>query len=192
MKSTNCSIDFKTDSKRLRQAGIAMLYPSNTIRGAAVRSYIAVASLFVGGCLGLTAPATAEGFKEQVVGTWLLVSGTERTTDGKDHAVWVDGRLILDNTRHIAFFLIGKDQPKDNPDPWTPAGLFINYQGLYTLDDTAKALLFIPDIVSSSSPDRVLRKQTISFNGDNMAWTASPVKIPEGEFIPFSEWTRAK
>jgi hypothetical protein len=156
-----------------------------------VKPYVIVTSLIVSG-VGLTVPATAQSLKEQVVGTWLLISGMEKTSDGKSSPVWVNGCLILDSTGHVAFFLVGKDQPEDSADRRTSSAPFINFQGLYKLNDAARTLIFTPEIVSSSSLDRVVHKQTVSFNGDTMILTASPVKTSEGEIIPINEWTRAK
>lgn len=161
-------------------------YKEKVMKGAATG-----ASVLAALCLGLL-PAAAQTFKQQIVGTWTLTSGIEKTADGQTHLAWAAGSLMLDDTGHVAFFVVGKDQPNDNPDPRKPVGPFIAYYGTYTVDEAAKTVTFRPEIVSAPSPLRTVRKQTVSFNGDTMIFTASPIKTPQGEVTPINEWKRAK
>jgi len=62
-------------------------------------------------CLGLAFPAGAQSLKDKIVGAWTLESGSENFPDGKKLTPWETGNLILDPTGHLAFFLIGKEQP---------------------------------------------------------------------------------
>ena len=143
-------------------------------------------------CLGLALPAGAQSLKQQVVGTWTLTSGMEKLSNGKILKPWSAGNLILDADGHLAFFLVGKDRPKAGPNPRTPVGPFVAYYGTYTVDEATKTLTYNIEFGASPSFDKAARKHTLSFKGDVMTTTASPLKTPQGEIIPVNEWKRAK
>jgi hypothetical protein len=150
---------------------------------------IAVVTLL---CLGWTSPAGSQSLKDKVVGAWTLESGSENFPDGKKLTPWETGNLILDPTGHLAFFLIGKEQPKTGPSVRTPMGPVVAYYGTYTIDDANTMLTYKIEHGVSPLFNGATRTQKVSFKGDIMVTTGSEVQTPEGKMIPINEWKKAK
>ena len=143
-------------------------------------------------CIGIAAPASAEGLKEKVIGAWTLDAGSEIFQDGKKVVPWVAGNLILDSTGHFSFFVIGKDRPTGNGDPRTPVGPVVAYYGTYTVADGDSSVTYKVEHATNPVFDGVVRAQKISFKGDIMTTTGSDVKTPQGTISPVNEWKKAK
>ena len=143
-------------------------------------------------CFAAAPHASAQGLKQQVVGTWTLTAGTEQHPDGKKVTPWQSGRLMLDANGNLAFFLIGRDRPKAGNDPRVPTGPIVAYYGTYVVDEAAKSLTWKIEHASFPGFDGTDRKQTVAITGDTMTTTVSPVQTPEGPIIPVNEWKRVK
>jgi hypothetical protein len=142
--------------------------------------------------LGVAFSASAQSFKEQVVGTWTLTAGMEKLPDGNTVTPWAAGNLTLTASGHMAFFVFAKDRPKGDGNPRTPVGPMVAYYGTYTVDEAKKSLTYNIEVASAPTFDKAVRVQTVALSGDVMTTTASPVKTPEGDIIPINEWKRAK
>ena len=81
-------------------------------------------------CLGLASPTSAQTLKDQLIGTWTLVSNVEKYQDGTERSTFGPqgkGLLILDRTGWFSFQLIGGDRPKQTGRPDNPIGPAITY-----------------------------------------------------------------
>ncbi len=135
--------------------------------------------------------ASAQSLSAKVAGAWTLVSGSEDYPDGKKNMPWATGRMILDSSGHIAFFLVGKDQPNTSPSVRTPVGPFVAYYGNYTVDEANNTVSYKVEHAASPVQNGTTRVQKVSFNGDTMTWTGSEIKTPEGMMVPVNQWKKA-
>jgi hypothetical protein len=142
--------------------------------------------------LGAALPASAQGLKEQLVGTWMLTAGTEQHPDGKKVTPWSEGRLIFDSNGNLAFFLIGRDRPKTGNDPRVPVGPAVAYYGTYSVNEQTKSLTWKIERALWPGFDGGERNQSVALTGDTMTTTGSPVQTPQGAIIPINEWKRVK
>jgi hypothetical protein len=140
----------------------------------------------------LSAPASAQSLKGKVTGAWTLVSGSENYPDGKKNMPWATGNLILDPTGHVAFFLVGKDQPTNSPSVRTPVGPFVTYYGAFTVDDASNTVRIKVEHAGSPQQNGATRVEKVTFDGDTMTWTGSEVKTPEGVMTPIVVWKKAQ
>lgn len=136
--------------------------------------------------------ASAQSFSAKVTGAWTLVSGSENYPDGKKNMPWATGSMILDSSGHIAFFLVGKDQPNTSPSVRTPVGPFVAYYGSYTIDEANSTVSYKIEQAASPIQKGTTRIQKVTFSGDTMTWTGSEIKTPEGTMTPVNEWKKAK
>ena len=152
---------------------------------------IATVALF---CLAV--PANAQALKDQVLGTWTLVSNVQKYQDGKeenDFGPNGKGLLILDRTGWFSFQLIGGDRPKQTGRPDNPIGPTITYFGTYSVGEGEKSLVY--KVQGSTNPnfEGTEQKATISsVKGDDMTYVRAPIPSPEGPFVPTLTWKRAK
>lgn len=106
------------------------------------------------------------------VGTWKLVSSTERLQDGKEqpygfgpHAI---GYLMYDATGHVCAQVVNPDRPKW-VDPEHPTGAevltafdgFGGYCGTYTVDASSGTMAHVPEV--SMDPNAVGRPSPRSY-----------------------------
>jgi Lipocalin-like domain len=104
--------------------------------------------------LGVAFSASAQSFKEQVVGTWTLTAGMEKLPDGKTVTPWAAGNLTLTASGHMAFFVFAKDRPKGDGNPRTPVGPMVAYYGTYTVDEAKKSLTYNIEVASAPAFDK--------------------------------------
>jgi hypothetical protein len=146
---------------------------------------VAVAVLIASGTAG-----HAQTLKEQLVGSWVLTSGIEKYPD-KTVTPWETGNLTLTSDGRASFFLIGKDRQKGS-NPRDPVGPAIAYYGSYSVDESAKAIIFHVERGVAPLFDKTDRRQSVSFNGDTLVTSTVPTQTPEGMMTPVNEWKRAK
>ena len=82
-------------------------------------------------CLGLVSPTSAQTLKDQLIGTWTLVSNVEKYQDGTERSTFGPqgkGLLILDRTGWFSFQLIGGDRPKQTGRPDNPIGPAVKFE----------------------------------------------------------------
>ena len=155
--------------------------------------YKALLPLLAGIALLISAAggASAQSLSAKVTGTWTLVSGAENYPDGKKNMPWATGSMILDSTGHIAFFLVGKEQPNTSASVRTPVGPFVAYYGNYTVDEASNTVTYKIEHAGSPLQNGTTRMQKVTFTGDVMTWTGSEIKTPEGMMVPVNEWKKA-
>ena len=140
----------------------------------------------------LSVPASAQGLKGKVSGVWTLVSGSENYPDGKKNMPWATGNMIIDPSGHIAFFLVGKDQPATSSSVRTPVGPFVAYYGPFTIDDAKSTVTYKIEHSANPMLNGATRVQQVAFDGDTMTWTGSEIKTPEGVMTPVNVWKKAQ
>ena len=153
-------------------------------------------------CVGVALPAgdalaQQKSLKEQLVGTWTLVSLVEQYQDGrKDSNSFgpnLKGMLILDRTGRFSLHLIGGDRAKTGGNPRSPVGPAVAYFGTYSVGEGDKSLTY--HVERSTFPDfeGTDQKATITtINGDELTYVRAPIPSPTGTFVPTLEWKRAK
>ena len=147
-------------------------------------------------CLALASPTSAQSLKDQLMGTWTLVSNVEKYQDGKEKSTFGShgkGLLILDRTGWFSFQLIGGERAKQTGRPDNPIGPAITYFGTYSVGEGDKSLVF--KVQGSTNPnfEGTEQKATISIiNGDDMTYVRAPIPSPQGQFVPTLTWKRAK
>jgi hypothetical protein len=148
-------------------------------------------------CVGVTllagnALAQHKSLKDQLIGTWTLVSLVEQYQDGRKDALNFKGMLILDQTGRFSLQLIGGDRAKTGGNPSSPVGPAITYFGTYSVGEEDKSLTY--HVEHSTFPDfeGTNQKSTITLNGDALTYVRAPISSPAGTFVPTLEWKRAK
>ncbi len=118
--------------------------------------------------IGLQTAASAESIRNQLIGTWVLVSNSDKNSDGSPK--WGDnpkGSLIFSANGRYSFIIIRSDLPKfaaNSADKGTAEenasvvhGSFANF-GTFTVDEVKKS--FTTNIEASIYPNIVGRSLT--------------------------------
>jgi len=139
-------------------------------------------------------PAEAQSLKDQLVGSWSLVSNTEEYADGKKEPWGPDakGMLVFDKNGQFSLQIGVGDRPKGSGNPAeNPAGKFIGYFGTYVTNDADKTLSF--QIVRATFPswDGTEQKRAVTSVGDQLIYkSAAPIPSGKGPFVPVLVWKR--
>jgi hypothetical protein len=161
-------------------------------------SVFCAASLIAASLIGAmtAAPVHAAGLKDQLVGTWALVSNTEEYADGSK-VLWgpdTKGSLIFSaNGQYSLQIAVGERVPAKGNPAENPVGKFISYFGTYAASDADKTLSF--RIVRASFPswDGTEQKRLIVETGDQLIYKAvTPIPSAKGPFVPVLIWQRVK
>ena len=121
--------------------------------------------------------ASAQTLKEQLVGTWSLVSNSEKYQDGKEENSFgprMKGQLILTPTGQFSMFIMSGDRPKVASDPTMPVGPAVAYFGTYSLDEKDKTIVYRPVGATFPNFEGTEQKATVTINGDDMSYVRSP------------------
>jgi hypothetical protein len=144
--------------------------------------------------------AQQKTLKEQLVGTWILVSAINTTKDGRQVDPWganPKGTIIYDASGHFAQMLLRSDLPKTasrekgvpEQDRAIVAGS-IAYYGTYTVDEAAKVINVHYDGSSFAAFNGTDGKRTV------VSLSADEVKIinpaTSDGMVANSTWRRAK
>jgi hypothetical protein len=142
------------------------------------------------------AVAQQKSLKEQLVGTWTLVSLVEQYQDGrKDSNSFgpnLKGMLMLDRTGQFSLQLIGGERAKTSGNPRSPIGPAVAYFGTYSVGEGDKSLTY--HVERSTFPDfeGTDQKATVTIAGDELRYVRAPIPSPAGTFVPTLEWRRVK
>ena len=141
------------------------------------------------------ATASAQTIKEQLVGTWTLVSLVEQYQDGrKETAPFgpnLKGQLMLDRTGRFSLQLIG-ERPKTAGNPRNPVGPAVAYFGTYSVSEGDKSLTYHVERATITAFEGTDQKATVTITGDDMSYVRAPIPSPEGTFVPTLTWKRVK
>jgi hypothetical protein len=139
--------------------------------------------------------AQQKPLKEQMVGTWTLVSLVEQHQDGrkeeKPFGPNLKGQLMLDQNGRFSLQLIG-ERPKAAGDPRTPVGPAVAYFGTYSVGEGDNSLTYHVERATITAFEGSDQKATVTIKGDDMSYVRSPIQSPTGPFVPTLTWRRAK
>jgi hypothetical protein len=168
----------------------------NTINRRSVLPFAAMALLFLSGAV----PADAQGVKEQLVGTWMLVSIYDEHQEGKKFEPFganPTGILMFDGNGRFAAQLMGSGLPKlasNNRFEGTPEENkaivqgSICYFGTYSVSEADHTLNY--HIESSSFPNfnGADQKRSFTLAGDELKYTGPTSTGGTAHVV----WKRAK
>src|SRR5215831_16336659 len=112
-----------------------------------MRNVLTLSAVMALGLSGLSGQTMAQQktLKEQLVGTWNLVSVSEVYQDGKSQNPWgpnVKGAASFDPNGKMMFMIIGADLPSPSGKPQESTRMVVAYFGTYAVDETAKTVTF--------------------------------------------------
>lgn len=146
---------------------------------------IAVATMFA----FATLPATAQqkSLKEQVSGTWQIVSVEEVYPDGRKETPWgpnMKGAVSFDPQGKVLLMIIGGDLPNPTGKPQESARQVVAYFGAYSVDEGAKTITYTAERATIPAFDGLARQATVTVTGDELRQSSAPVTGPHGTFTP--------
>jgi hypothetical protein len=147
------------------------------------------------GLVASTATASAQTLKEQLTGTWTLVSNTEKYQDGKEENSFgpnMKGQLMLSPSGRFSVFIVAGDRPKGAGDPTAPIGPAIAYFGSYSVNEGDKTLVYHVEGATFPNFEGTEQKATVTVKGDDMSYVRSAIPSPRGSFVPTVTWKRTK
>jgi Lipocalin-like domain len=142
-------------------------------------------------------PVLADGLKDQLVGTWTVVSNVETWDDGKK-VEWgpdLKGMLILDGSGHYSFQMGIGDRPKSKGNPADdPKGKYVGYIGNYSVDDAGKLLSLAVDRSTSPNIEGINQNRIIvSVSDTELVYKAAePIKAGDHTFVPTLTFKKLK
>ena len=149
--------------------------------------------------LGVISAAVAQQgtLKQQIVGTWTLVSVYDVAPDGKRAPdVWGDGvkgSVAYDGSGRFTYMIMSAGRPKHTTitplTARTPVGPMIGYFGTYSVNEADKSVTLSIERSTFPNWDGTDRKLLLTVKGDQMSQTVAPTP---GSTIPNIEWVRAK
>ena len=144
-----------------------------------------------------TLPATAQqkSLKEQVIGTWNIVSVEEVYPDGRIDRPWgpnMKGAVSFDPHGKVLLMIIGGDLPNPAGKPQEAARQVVAYFGTYSVDEGAKTITYTAELATIPAFDGLARKATVTVTGDELRQSSAPVTGPQGTFTPQLVMRRAK
>jgi hypothetical protein len=141
------------------------------------------------------AMAQQKSLKEQLVGTWTLVSVTDVYQDGRKEKSWgpaVKGAVSFDGNGNVMLMIIGADLPNPSGKPQESSRMVVAYFGTYSVDEAAKTVTYTAKRATTPSFDGLARKASITVNGDELVQTSASITTPQGTFNPNIIFQRAK
>lgn len=147
--------------------------------------------------LGLSvATGSAQTLKEQVTGTWTLVSNIQKYQDGKeenDFGPKEHGQLILSPDGRFSLFLLGGDRPKAAGTASSPIGPAIGYYGTYSVSEADKSLVYRVEGSTFPNFEGSEQKANVTvIKGDDLTYVRAAIPSPKGPFVPTLTWKRTK
>src|SRR5215471_11018529 len=141
------------------------------------------------------ARAQQKSLKEQLVGTWTLVSVVEVYQDSRKENPWgpaVKGAVSFDGNGKVLLMIVGADLPAPSGKPQESSRMVVAYFGTYSVDEAAKTVTYTAERATTPSFDGLARKASGTLNGDELRQTSAPVTGPQGTFTPNLVFRRAK
>jgi hypothetical protein len=146
-------------------------------------------------CLPGQTMAQQKSLKEQLIGTWNLVSVSEVFQDGKTQNPWgpnVKGAVTFDPNGKMLFMIIGADLPSPSGKPQESGRLVVAYFGTYAVDEAAKTITYTAERATTPRFDGLPRKASVTISGDELMQQSAAIATPQGTFTPHLVLRRAK
>lgn len=150
------------------------------------------------------ASAPAPALKDQLVGTWTLVSNTMEYADGKkEDALGGDqkGIATFDAKGNFTWLIMGaarkpfkaNNRMEGTLDEYKGAVQgTVAYWGTYTVDEAAKSVTFKIERSVFPNWDGTTRKSSITIAGDELKQVNEAIPSSKGTYVPKLVWKRAK
>jgi hypothetical protein len=152
----------------------------------------------------LAPPASAQSLKEQLVGTWKLVSSTRQVGDVAQPWLFGPGSigtLVYTADGHMCGNLMTSDRPSfpsadmrggTAADKAAAFDTFLAYCGRFEVDEAGRFVLH--RIESSLFPNWTggVQKRFIEFRGNRLALRTAPILAEGREVVAVVEWERAR
>jgi len=106
--------------------------------------------------LSSNALAEQKSLKEQLVGTWTLVSVVEVHQDGRRENPWgpaVKGAVSFDGNGRVLLMIIGADLPAPSGKPQESSRMVVAYFGTYSVDEAAKTVTYTAERATTPNFD---------------------------------------
>ncbi len=140
-------------------------------------------------------PAQQKSLKDQLLGTWTLVSLAEVYPDGRRDNPWgptLKGAVNFDSSGKYMLMILGADLANPTGKPQESSRMAVAHFGTYAVDEAAKTVTYTAERATTPAFDGLARKATVTVNGDELRQTSAPVTGPQGTFIPNIVFQRAK
>jgi hypothetical protein len=141
------------------------------------------------------APPPPPPLKQQIVGTWTLVSVYDQLYDGKKLDTWgpnVKGSASYDRSGRFTYMIVAAGRKRSDAGPLVPVGKSIGYFGTYSVNEEDRTITWRIERSTYPNWDGVERKGKITIKGDQLSIVSAPASLPEGTIVPHLEWKRAK
>jgi Lipocalin-like domain len=139
--------------------------------------------------------AQTKSLKDQLVGTWTLVSNTEVYQDGRRENSFgpaLKGAVSFDANGKVTFMIIGADLPARSEVPAVSSRMVVAYFGTYSVDEAAKTVTYTAERATEPRFDGLARKASVTVNGDELMQASASITTPQGTFTPNLVFKRAK
>jgi hypothetical protein len=161
------------------------------------RKLLALSAIVAGILWSLPADVTAQqrSLKQQLIGTWNLVSVTEVFQDGRKENPWgpnVKGAVTFDPNGKMLFMIIGADLPSPSGKPQESSRMVVAYFGTYSVDEAARTVTYTAERATTPNFDGLPRKASVTITGDELVQQSAPITTPQGTFTPNLVLRRAK
>ena len=152
--------------------------------------------------ISLTQSATS--LREQLIGTWDLVSNYAVRQDGSRLDPFgpnPTGRYMLDAAGRFSYMIYGSGRPKfasnnrrEGTQEENNAAVqgIITFYGTYIVDESAHTVTWQVERCSFPNWEGSERKTSVTVNGDDLSYTADPIPSAAGPYTPHVTWKRAK
>jgi hypothetical protein len=140
-------------------------------------------------------PAQQKSLKEQILGTWTLVSLAEVYPDGRRDNPWgptLKGSVSFDSSGKYMLMILGADLANPTGKPQESSRMVVAHFGSYAVDEVAKTVTYTAERATTPAFDGLARKANVTVKGDELQQTSAPVKGPQGTFVPNIVFRRAK
>jgi hypothetical protein len=147
-------------------------------------------SLWTGG-----AGAQQASLKDQLIGTWTLVSVADVYENGRRVDDWgksVGGAVSFDPNGRFMYMIIGGNLPDRTNSPRVSSRMVVAYYGRYAVDEAKQTVTYTADRSTNPHFDGGSRTVTLTLRGDDMTQRSQPLKTPRGTLIPETVFKRAK
>jgi hypothetical protein len=141
------------------------------------------------------ASAQQTSIKDQLVGTWTLVSIADVYENGKKVDDWgksVGGAASYDANGRFTYMIIGGNLPERTNSPRVSSRMVVAYYGRYTVDETKRTVTYTADRSTNPGFDGGSRTVSLTLNGDDMTQRSQPLNTPRGMLIPETIFKRVK
>ena len=164
--------------------------PWRSIHTLAILALAGFLSAGTGGVL-----AQQASLKDQLIGTWTLVSVADIYENGRKVDDWgkgVGGAVSFDANGRFTYMIIGANLPDRTNSPRVSSRMVVAYYGRYTVDDAKRTVTYTADRSTNPGFDGGNRTATLALSGDDMTQRSQPLKTPRSTLIPETVFKRAK